>query len=182
MEQPKGKGLLIGAGVLAALGVLWIAIMGKALLGVLFILAGAAVYVRHQAAGLPPGATPFWKQGSVLAAGFFGLIAALVLVTFIGEVGRQHENVTRDEAEIAEIQQTLESTQYDAKGNVVGSSTKWHSAMARSKYMPASLKQARSNFYTAIAVTLGATAVFAGCLFVVLRAARKSRAAVPTAG
>lgn len=168
--------LRIFAGALALVALVWILVMGKAILGVLILLAAGGILARSMVAAAP-GAPPFWTQSSVLAAGFFGIVAVLTLALFLPEVHRRAGDLERMEEKLVETKTTLESIRFDADGNVPDAErARFESAMSRAKYLPGNLETARDNFQLEIAISCGAALVLVGCGLVIARARRRRTA------
>jgi membrane protein implicated in regulation of membrane protease activity len=166
------RALRIIAASLTLLGVGWILVMGN-VIGMLLLLAAAGFFVRSMA-GSAAGAPPFWMQSSVLAAGFFGLVAVLVLALHLPEVHGHSRDLQRLEADLVETKSALESIRFDANGNVPDAErSRFETAMSRAKHLPTNLKATRDSLRLRLAISGGATLLLVGCAVVIARARRR---------
>jgi len=164
---------LIVSIVFGLLGLAWVLVMGKLIIGALFFLAAAGAFVRFKAAA-NPGMNAFWTKPRVLVAGFFGIIAALLLTAFVPRIGESMHDVTMFEGELAKTQRTLETMDYDANGNVSADRRfEFEMAISSSKYLPSNLRTARENLTVSVAMSGIALLVLAGCGLVIGFAAKR---------
>ncbi len=106
-------------------------------------------------------------------AAFFGVVSALTLSACLPRIAESYEGLTHMEKSLVETKRILETTEFDADGNVKGNSTRFFIALGRSKALPEGLRSARENLVVAIAVSAVGLAAFAACVFVVARAAKQ---------
>lgn len=163
------KSLLAVSFVLAFVGLAWIVVMGKVILGALLFLASAGVFVRANAGT----GDRIWTRPRVLVAGFVGVIALLTLIGVAPHVTESVREIERTNARLASVTTTLATMEYDSKGDVPKARRgEYERAMTDAKYLPEEISSARENLFIGLGLCGGATLALAICALVIGRTKR----------